>query len=68
MKFLVFALCVISLASCSKERSLHILAKNAVTCTPYPGLTYYEVEEKTGNQGEEFTTVATEQLDSVRNP
>jgi hypothetical protein len=64
MRNLLVFLGVVLLASCSKERSLHISAKNADTGAPYPGLTYYVVEEKTGNQGEEFTTVATGQLDS----
>jgi hypothetical protein len=54
-------ICLLSLfvlLSCSKERNIHITAKNAVTGQPYAGLTYYVVEEKEGNNGTDYKTVA----------
>jgi hypothetical protein len=54
--FILFGLVLVS--SCSKERNIHITAKNAVTGQPYAGLTYYVVEEKEGNNGTDYKTVA----------
>ena len=54
----------ILLISCKKERTIHITAKNAVTGQPYPGLTYYVVQEMTAGDGEKTKTVATGTLDA----
>ena len=54
----------ILLLSCKKERTIHITAKNAVTGQPYPGLTYYVVQEITAGDGEKTKTVATGTLDA----
>jgi hypothetical protein len=59
MKKLIFLLlCAILLLSCSKERNFHLRARNAVTGAPYAGLNYYVVEEREGNNGTDYTTVA----------
>jgi hypothetical protein len=61
----LFLLCLglVLLTSCSKERNFHLRAKNAVTGVPYAGLNYYIVEEREGNNGTDYTTVATGTLD-----
>jgi hypothetical protein len=63
MKLLILILGVSTLLSCSKERNFHLRAKNAVTGVPYAGLNYYVVEEREGNNGTDYTTVATGTLD-----
>ena len=63
MKLLLLLSAILLLISCGKERHIHLTAKNAVTGAPYPGLNYYVVEEKEGNNGTDYTTVATGTLD-----
>ena len=59
MQCLLFILLgFIFLTSCSKERNFHLRARNAVTGVPYAGLNYYVVEEREGNNGTDYTTVA----------
>ena len=60
---LLFILLGTALLSCSKERNFHLRARNAVTGAPYAGLNYYVVEEREGNNGTDYTTVATGTLD-----
>lgn len=58
IKKIIFCLLIgFLLFSCKKERAIHISAKNAVTGTPYSGLTYYVVQKKTGANGEIFETL-----------
>lgn len=47
------------LPSCGKKATIHITAKNAVTGTPYSGLTYYLVRSTSGGSGEKTKTIAT---------
>ena len=64
MKLLTLFMIGLLLLSCKKERTIHISAKNAVTGQPYPGLTYYVVQEMTAGDGEKTKTVATGTLDA----
>jgi hypothetical protein len=50
---------VLLLSSCGKKATIHITAKNAVTGTPYSGLTYYLVRSTSGGSGEKTKTIAT---------
>ena len=52
MKLLTLFMIGLLLLSCKKERTIHITAKNAVTGQPYPGLTYYVVQEMTAGDEE----------------
>ena len=63
MKPIVFLFfIVLLLSSCGKKATIHITAKNAVTGTPYSGLTYYLVRSTSGGSGEKTKTIATGNL------
>ncbi|MCC6699878.1 MAG: hypothetical protein IT221_00025 [Fluviicola sp.] len=59
MKPFLFLLVACLLFSCGKKATIHITAKNAVTGTPYSGLTYYLVRSTSGGSGEKTKTIAT---------
>ncbi len=59
MKNLILILFIsLSLFSCSKERTIHITAKNAVTGAPYAGLKYEVIREHGKTWEEKYITVA----------
>ncbi len=57
-KLLLILFISLSLFSCSKERTIHITAKNAVTGAPYPGLKYEVIREHGKTWEEKYITVA----------
>jgi hypothetical protein len=65
MKKLILLLIIsFLLTSCKKERTFHITAKNAVTGTPYPGLTYEIQRSWSGAFENKYKSVGSGVLDA----